>query len=286
LARGKLDHQDSIKLNDARFNSFTQEIRMDSAVLYDDPTGREKTSSDSKENLPSSSPANPKVDGTENEVKASKLAIPSKRNEQRGANVSQIVSYSARFVHKLSEVTSAMGISGPMSIKAGVVGGSTNGSYIDSDKFRHADINYFVQVKVTNQIQGPPDSLVFNPLLHYDSYTSQSFTDIYGDSFISGFVEGGEFDAIISIKAHKGTNIDYLKWYVEKQFSSFNGTNAGEGEEPEHKYNLHDLGETTVVVNWCGGGFIKEQDTLWTLETIPRIAANFAAHAAATPQRI
>lgn len=151
-----------------------------------------------------------------------------------------------------------------------------------------------MQVKVTNQVQPDLDSHTFCPLPNYDSYTPRSFIDIYGDSFIAGFIEGGEFDAIISIKALRGTNISYLKWYVERQFSSF-GTTTDQrqprlqdeyDEETAITHRLHHLAETTIVVNWSGGGFIKPDNMLLTLENIPRIASNFAARAAATPQKI
>ncbi len=145
----------------------------------------------------------------------------------------------------------------------------------------------FVQVKVTNQARPNLDALAFNPLPNYDTYTPNSFTDIYGDSFISGFVEGGEFDAIISVKAYEGTNIDYLQWYIER---TFNSIYESSGDKLEDDYELtdqmHDLAETTIVVNWSGGGFIKEDNKRWTLENIPTIAANFTSRAAATPQKL
>ena len=44
-----------------------------------------------------------------------------------------------------------MNISAVLSINTNMIGGSANSSYIDSDKFKQSDINYFVQVGVTNQ---------------------------------------------------------------------------------------------------------------------------------------
>jgi hypothetical protein len=44
-----------------------------------------------------------------------------------------------------------MNISAALSINTNMIGGSANGTYIDSDKFKQSDINYFVQVRVTNQ---------------------------------------------------------------------------------------------------------------------------------------
>jgi hypothetical protein len=44
-----------------------------------------------------------------------------------------------------------MNISAALSINTNMIGGSANGTYIDSDKFKQSDVNYLVQVRVTNQ---------------------------------------------------------------------------------------------------------------------------------------
>lgn len=44
-----------------------------------------------------------------------------------------------------------MKISGSLSIKYGAIGGSRKGSFIDSDKFKESDLNFFVAVKVIDQ---------------------------------------------------------------------------------------------------------------------------------------
>src|SRR5262249_750603 len=59
---------------------------------------------------------------------------------------SQVVTYSARFVDKLSDVTDDMNISGSLSVKYGTIGGSGRGAFIDSDKFKESDLNYYISV--------------------------------------------------------------------------------------------------------------------------------------------
>ncbi|OAA32843.1 hypothetical protein AAL_00308 [Moelleriella libera RCEF 2490] len=44
-----------------------------------------------------------------------------------------------------------MKISGSLSFKYGAIGGSKKGFFIDSDKFKESDLNFFVTVKVINQ---------------------------------------------------------------------------------------------------------------------------------------
>lgn len=93
---------------------------------------------------------------------------------ERSAEKAQIKSFSTRSVEKISDLVSklpyalhvchtkrldSMNISAALSINTNMIGGSANGSYIDSDKFKQSDINYFVQVRVTNQrVDGSPYS--------------------------------------------------------------------------------------------------------------------------------
>jgi hypothetical protein len=72
-----------------------------------------------------------------------------------------------------------MNISGSLAVKTATVGGNANGSYIDSDKFKSSDINYHLQVKVTNQIHDAPMYRIFNQI---ESVTDDEFNDVYGVS--------------------------------------------------------------------------------------------------------
>lgn len=116
-------------------------------------------------------------------------------NGSRGP--SQTVSYMSRFVDRLSDVTRDMCISGSLSIKAGKIGGSGKGFFVDLDKFKQSDLNFYISVKVVNQTINFKDALIFNSVR---SMTSENFKKIFGDSFIAGFVKGGEFNALISMK--------------------------------------------------------------------------------------
>lgn len=93
------------------------------------------------------------------------------------------MTYTSRFVNKLSEITDDMNISGSLSIKAGSIGGSGRGAFIDSDKFKESDLNFYISVKVINQTINVKDALAYNPLSTVDD---KNFSEVYGDSFISG----------------------------------------------------------------------------------------------------
>ena len=70
-----------------------------------------------------------------------------------------------------------MNISGSLSIKTATVGGKANGSYVDSDKFKSSDINFHLQVKVTNQVHDAQNYNAFNKIEKLDP---KSFPDVYG----------------------------------------------------------------------------------------------------------
>ena len=72
-----------------------------------------------------------------------------------------------------------MNISGSLSIKTATVGGAASGSYVDSDKFKDADINFQLTVKVVNQVVQPSEYSIFNKL---DKVTPQNFAELYGVS--------------------------------------------------------------------------------------------------------
>lgn len=66
-------------------------------------------------------------------------------------NVSQVVSYSSRFVEKISEVVRSMNISAASSIKSGTIEVSGNSLSVDEAKFAASDLNAVISVKVINQ---------------------------------------------------------------------------------------------------------------------------------------
>ncbi len=66
-------------------------------------------------------------------------------------NVSQVVSYSSRFVEKISDVVRSMNISAASSIKSGTIETSGNSLSVDEAKFAASDLNAVVSVKVINR---------------------------------------------------------------------------------------------------------------------------------------
>jgi hypothetical protein len=172
-----------------------------------------------------------------------------------GANpesISQSVSYSTRLVDKISQVMSAMNISAAASLKAASGGGGLSGSYVDSDKFKESDVNFFCQVKVTNHIIMAKDLLKFNDMASWRSNNASEFTRIYGDSYISGFIEGGELNAVISIKSQDKSKIMDIKAQLEGSFGKGMSVSL-QGAGGYSSENTDTSTETTISVNWTGG---------------------------------
>ncbi|KAL7764027.1 hypothetical protein ACKLNR_005172 [Fusarium oxysporum f. sp. zingiberi] len=111
--------------------------------------------------------------------------------------VSQVVSWEASFIENGSEVLKKLDVSGALSIKmAGMGQLSGKAAFVDSTDIKNADIKYLVHVKVTNQRLIADNITEFAPIDHIEP---GQFTEIYGDCFISGFIEGGEFDALVTV---------------------------------------------------------------------------------------
>lgn len=116
---------------------------------------------------------------------------------------------------------------------------------------------------------------MFNPMADLDP---AKFTEIYGDCFISGFVEGGEFTAIVSIKVGSKSKVAAVKAAAEAEIAiaAVPGLSVGtKNDLDKHKSSVWDDTETTISVNWSGGGEIKPQNQKWDLATVVDVASRF-----------
>jgi hypothetical protein len=195
---------------------------------------------------------------------------------------SQTVIYTSRFVDKLSDVTDDMSVSGSLSIKAAKVGGSGRGSFVDSDKFKESDLNFYISVKVINQTLNFKDALVYNPIRSVDE---NNFQQVYGDSFISGFLEGGEFNALVSMKILNKAKMTDIKAEAKVAFTAGPIDITAEANVGIARSNIETNTETTIQVSWCGGGHIKPMDQQWDIKSLMQAAARFPDLVADCPQR-
>ncbi|KAF5662961.1 hypothetical protein FHETE_7706 [Fusarium heterosporum] len=256
------------------FNSYTHEICIDGAIV---------------------------VDGNQDEnTQTRTLERPS-----------QVVSYSARAVEKLSDVIQTMNVSFPHSIKKGSVTVSGSNTAIDEATFKSADINIIVTVKVTNQTTVIRNNARFVPMKGIDP-GSQSFHDSYGDSYISGFIQGGEFTGIVSIKVLDRSNVDLtvskIKARLDAKDSSETATefhlSSNDAFSSIGSASVKGKTESHIHVSWMGGGQIKDglsryfpctdrsscpdhsqENTPWDIDSIFKAAAAFPQRVSERPQR-
>ncbi|KAE8314344.1 hypothetical protein BDV41DRAFT_575903 [Aspergillus transmontanensis] len=126
-----------------------------------------------------------------------------------GDGVAQSVVFKTSVIDKMSDITDALNISGALTIKYNnLIDGTGKGSFINSNKVKDADINFLISVKVINQTVTDNALTEFAPI---DNLPAEKFTEVYGDTFISGFQEGGEFNAVISIKVKDKNQLENIK---------------------------------------------------------------------------
>ncbi|KAK6446217.1 hypothetical protein FP744_10002466 [Trichoderma asperellum] len=199
-----------------------------------------------------------------------------------GSTSSQTVSYSAEVVEKMSDLVRAMDISASSSIRTGSVSVFGGGSSIDEMKFAESDLNAVISVKVVNETRNFQDNISFKEI-GVKNLDNAQFHEIYGDTFISGFIEGGELHGIISIKSLDASKKSEIKNRLRSQF---NGTNS-EWSSSSSADLIEALRQTevTVTVNWSGGGMIKPSNEEWTIESLIRAASAFSDNVSKCPQR-
>ncbi|KAB8221106.1 hypothetical protein BDV33DRAFT_190697 [Aspergillus novoparasiticus] len=209
-----------------------------------------------------------------------------------GEGVAQSVVFKTSVIDKMSDITDALNISGALTIKYNnLIDGTGKGTFINSNKIKDADINFLISVKVINQTVTDNGLTEFVPI---DNLPAEQFTEVYGDTFISGFQEGGEFNAVISIKVKDKNQLENIKAdsqpkaeKTEKYSAGPHDQNSGQPGDDEEggekggegkkktedgadspaglaikgnaevEKNLQDIfqeNETTVSVSYSGGG--------------------------------
>ncbi|KIP02679.1 hypothetical protein PHLGIDRAFT_78782 [Phlebiopsis gigantea 11061_1 CR5-6] len=231
------------------FNSFTQELRIYDAVTN---TRSSKTS-----------------------VHPQQFAYLTSA-EDMFVNADRTVSYYAKLVNRISQVTDLLNVSAPQQIKSNVTSGvGASRLVIDFSKFYGSDINFLIHVSVANRHLTAPNLTEFSPI---EGTLPSDFARVYGDTFISGFTEGGEFSALVSIKLDD-KSID-VSGQLKALFDF--GSDSVDGQEKAKSVE----GETTISVSWVGGGDISSTDADdWTLEKLKAVALKFPQHAMACPAR-
>ncbi|KAK7454045.1 hypothetical protein VKT23_011558 [Stygiomarasmius scandens] len=237
------------------FNSFTQQVCVDDAVKLSGGEG-------------AAAEPNLRPQYKDPIIEDSDVKIPHE------------ITWNAKFVDRISEVIDGLNVSVTLYFRCGTtgIGETTLASFFDPHKLTEADINYWIQVKVTTQRLICPGLTEFSSI---KDVPQSEFTRVYGDSFISGFTEGGEFNALVSIKLRDNSKTKEVREQLKAGMNFKAVSVQGEGSI-ENKID----GEITIAVFRRGGGDIEDEKVeQWTLQTLNIAAMEFPKKAVAYPIR-
>ncbi|KAF3082680.1 hypothetical protein TWF569_006884 [Orbilia oligospora] len=250
------------------FNSFTQTLCINNAVVRETET------------LPGPSPAETGQSADLAEKK----------------HISQSVTYKTSIIKKTTDVTNMMNINGAFTILNDQLKVEGSGKFIDTNIIKDSDFSVMVSVKVVNQVIYDHSLTKFQPIPNIKDMTQRHLVEIYGDSFISGWQEGGEFLAVLSIKAKERGDGQEIAAQAKIAFT------RGKGEVDESdpkklkikldakfekmKDSLINENEVSVSVAWTGGGQnLKHPEKDWDFNTMRDVALKFPDLCAKTPMR-
>ncbi|KAF7317712.1 hypothetical protein MKEN_00859000 [Mycena kentingensis (nom. inval.)] len=180
-----------------------------------------------------------------------------------GITIDQKVNSTEGFITSFIDLVHVLNISPASAIKRVVTPGDPLCALFN--QFIQGDVHYLVRVAATRQytVHPPPSGLSQTKILH-------------GDCFVSGFVDGGEFTALISLKVSDASvaNIDAAKRRLQLQLD-------------DHALVTGDGVEMKVIVEWrCGGAFEAPPEGKWTPKSIRGRAASFPQEALTYPLRV
>lgn len=100
---------------------------------------------------------------------------------------------------------------------------------------------------MVNQQLTADDATKFNVIPNIPVTDKQRFTEVYGDSFISGFHEGGEFNALLSIKVDDKESITDIKGELSVALSKAGFGISGSATGSDDMSKIIKGSETTIT---------------------------------------
>ena len=106
---------------------------------------------------------------------------------------------------------------------------------------------------------------------------ASEFTRVYGDRFVSGFVEGGSLSAIISIKTHDKEDNKKVRTEASAKLAMGQTPFSGEAGVSVNNQNSTAFQDKEVLVNvrWVGGGETAGPEEQWDLNKLIKVANAF-----------
>ncbi|KIX97111.1 uncharacterized protein Z520_07225 [Fonsecaea multimorphosa CBS 102226] len=221
------------------------------------------------------------------------------------ARHNQTVTFSSKQVKSIVEMNNAMGFNASAAIKATSLGpgAEARSSLATRDDLNTNDVNFLVHVKVVNEADDRKEEWSFNEVpglnealgddkvpggMKEAHARSVEFTRIYGDCFISDFVEGGEIYAWVGIKSQDRKNSRQLAVHASAQLTPMGlpVQASGEMDASQERNRLFSQATTSIRIQWRGGGQIKNHDFPWGMDSLILIANAFPSMVAVKPAKI
>ncbi|KAL2012604.1 hypothetical protein VTN00DRAFT_129 [Thermoascus crustaceus] len=260
------------------FNSYTQEICIDDAVivhshpvptlLHPQLSGNQRESAPLFHRRGHSSGESVELG---EQLSDSCQQCLSEDNAPSAKPMSQTVTFTAKAIDSLADIVDALNISSSATINYGSAKFFGGTSIAKESIISESDINFIVSVKVTNEAPVNLGHMQFRPI---PGLNPDYFPAVYGDCFIAGFLEGGEFSAIISIKVNDKSKISKVRLAAEVQLSRRLPV-SGEAVFDKDKEDIWNGTEISISVNWTGGGEIKRPTSNWDFATVIAAANEF-----------
>lgn len=306
------------------YNSYIQEVRIENAVtitrIPENPPLASVSDAETIAVEPTRSNSVPKATPTQSPDMSDILAtlteslkktnaespqqqkLPYLLKLDPNARNNQTVTFSSKQVKSIVEMNNAMGFNASAAIKATSLGpgAEARSSLATRDDLNTNDVNFLVHVKVVNEADDRKEEWSFNEVASLnevlgdekapkDSHTrSIEFTRIYGDCFISDFVEGGEIYAWVGIKSQDRKNSRQLAVHASAQLTPMGipVQASGEMDASQERNRLFSQATTSIRIQWRGGGQIKNHDFPWGMDSLILIANAFPSMVAAKPAKI
>lgn len=254
------------------YNTYLQQICMDRAVTFGDGAIQMRVASSTGD--VSTVPASEDLSFVQEETPST-----------APGDKPQIVTYRTAFADKLSDIVENLNISAAASIRTGTLRASGSAAYVNENKFKESNINFMVNVQVMNdKTELDQELLKFNAINSVVN-SPEMFTKHYGDGFISGFIEGGEMNAIVSIKVVDEADLMAVKASLQVASAMISAEGSADYKSSLIRSTAHKTTETNITINWSGGGQIKDPEVEWSIPNLLEAAAAFPNQVAKCPQK-
>lgn len=140
-----------------------------------------------------------------------------------------------------------------------------------------------------NQTTTVDETCEFQPLENVMPGTA-AFNDAFGDCYISGFIQGGDFNGIISMRVVDRSKVEAVTAKIKQGMSSGGSSDFNMDIDAFSRVgnstSIASDTECTVSVSWMGGGQVKDPRVQWDMDSVYASAAAFPALVAKCPQRL